>query len=343
MRYSFTNDYSEGAHPNILKAMGEENFVQSFGYGMDNVCEDARKLITDLIQKDADVHFMVGGTQTNLTVIGSALKSYEAVIAVESGHINVHETGAIEACGHKVLTAKGKNGKILPEEIEKIVLAHCDEHMVYPKMVYISNATEIGTYYVKEELMQIAKMCRKHHLYLFLDGARLGNALCAKNNDLTLHDLAEMCDVFYIGGTKNGALFGEAVVIVNDELKTNFRFSMKQRGGMLAKGKYLGIQFCELLKDGLYFELAQHANDMAQKIRLCLEKKGVSFLCESDTNQIFPILPDKVLNQLAKDYSFSNWEKVGESETAVRFVTSWATAEEAVETFTNDLCELLEI
>lgn len=311
MKYSFTNDYSEGAHPNILQAMNDENFIQSPGYGLDNVCEKTKKLIISLIEHDADVHFMVGGTQTNLTVIGSALKSYEAVIAVESGHINVHETGAIEACGHKVLTVKGRNGKILPEEIEKVVLTHCDEHMVYPKMVYISNATEIGTYYLKDELVQIAEMCKKHHLYLFLDGARLGNALCAKNNDLTLQDLAKLCDVFYIGGTKNGALFGEAIVILNDDLKTNFRFSMKQRGGMLAKGKYLGIQFYELLKDDLYFKLAKHANDMAQKIRFCLENRGIPFFCESDTNQIFPILPDSVLGNLEKDYGFSKWESWG--------------------------------
>ena len=238
MMYSFKNDYSEGALPAIMELLNKSNFEQTNGYGEDYFCEEAKKKIKDRLQyKACDVHFLVGGTQTNLTVIASALRPYEAVIAADTGHINVHETGAIEASGHKVLTVKGTDGKVTSEAVRKVVLDHEDEHMVKPTMVYISNATEIGTMYLKEELQELYATCKELGLYLFMDGARLGSALMAQNNNITWEDLCSLCDVFYIGGTKNGTLFGEALVIVNEELKKDFRYMIKQRGGLLAKGR----------------------------------------------------------------------------------------------------------
>lgn len=240
--YSFRNDYSEGAYPEILKRLSEENKKQHLGYGEDEICKEAKKRVHQKLKNDeCDIHFLVGGTQTNLTVISSALRPFEAVITVDSGHINVHETGAIEATGHKVIVVKGKDGKITPDGIHQAVKIHTDEHMVKPKMVYISNATEIGTIYTKKELEEIRKVCDEYKLYLFMDGARLGAALTSSENDLRFEDLCTYCDVFYIGGTKNGALFGEAIVIVSDKLKSDFRYMIKQRGGMLAKGWLIGV------------------------------------------------------------------------------------------------------
>ena len=245
---SFKNDYSEGACPEIMQAMMKTNRLQSDGYGLDPFCEGAKERIRQKVgNADCDVHFLVGGTQANLTIIASALRPYEAVIAAESGHINVHETGAIEGTGHKVIVADSAQGKVTLEGIRKVVTAHTDEHMVKPAMVYISNATEIGTVYTKAELSSIRRICDEYGLYLFMDGARLGSALMASDNDLKLSDIAELCDIFYIGGTKNGALFGEAVVIVNERLKKDFRYMIKHHGGMLAKGRLLGIQFYELM------------------------------------------------------------------------------------------------
>lgn len=332
--YSFKCDYAEGACPEIMQAMMQTNRSQSDGYGMDAICEEARHKIKKQVQReDVDVHFLVGGTQTNLTVIASALRPYEACIAVESGHINTHETGAIEATGHKVLTVKGINGKISAKEIEAVVLAHTDEHMVKPAMVYISDATEIGTIYTKSELEEISSMCKKYELYLFMDGARLGSALMAKDNDLTLKDIADLCDVFYIGGTKNGALFGEAVVIMNEKLKKNFRFMIKQRGGMLAKGRLLGIQFSTLFTDEQFFKVADHANRMAQKLQDGLKSMGISMMVETSTNQIFPIFENNVLTHVEKEYALTFWEKYDETHTVMRMVTSWATPEEVVDEF----------
>lgn len=330
--YSFRNDYSEGAHPNVMARLLETNQEQSVGYGEDSYCEQARKQIRDLIQcPSCDVHFLVGGTQANLTVIAAALRPYEAVIAVESGHINVHETGAIEASGHKVVTVSGERGKITPQKIRAIVAQHEDEHMVKPAMVYISNATEIGTIYTKAELEAIYTLCQELDLYLFIDGARLGAAIAAQDNDISFADLPKLCDVFYIGGTKNGALFGEALVIVNNALKKDFRFMIKQRGGMLAKGRLLGLQFSALLEDGLYLQLAAHANAMAQKLQAAMKECGIAMLVETSTNQIFPIFPNTLKAELEKEFAFQKWETMDETHTAVRFVTSWACDEQQVD------------
>lgn len=340
--YSFRNDYSEGAHPDILKRLLDMNLCQNIGYGEDALCEHAKQMLKEKLQcEDCDIHFLVGGTQANLTVIAAALRPYEAVIAVDSGHINVHETGAVEATGHKVLVAESVDGKITPEGIRKAVLLHEDEHMVKPAMVYISNATEIGTIYHREELTQIAAVCREYGLYLFMDGARMGAALAAEDNDVSFADLCTYCDVFYLGGTKNGALFGEAVVIVNDELKKDFRYMIKQRGGMLAKGWLLGVQFAELLEGNCYIEIAAHANRMAQKLQNAMEDCGLPFFIKTTTNQIFPILPNILIEELQKEYAFQVWQAMDETHTAMRFVTSWATEEKEVDRFIEFVNTLL--
>ena len=338
--YSFRHDYSEGAYPEILKRLSEENKKQHLGYGEDEICKEAKKRVHQKLKNDeCDIHFLVGGTQTNLTVISSALRPFEAVITVDSGHINVHETGAIEATGHKVIVVKGKDGKITPDGIHQAVKIHTDEHMVKPKMVYISNATEIGTIYTKKELEEIRKVCDEYKLYLFMDGARLGAALTSSENDLRFEDLCTYCDVFYIGGTKNGALFGEAIVIVSDKLKSDFRYMIKQRGGMLAKGWLIGVQFAELMKDNVYLELADHANKLAQKMQSRLEELGISFFIKTSTNQIFPVLPNEMLEKLSEYIDYQIWEPYDETHTIVRFVTSWATdgkeVEEIIKLFEN--------
>ena len=340
--YSFRNDYSEGAHPDILKRLLDMNQCQNVGYGEDALCEHAKQMLKEKLQcEDCDIHFLVGGTQANLTVIAAALRPYEAVIAVDSGHINVHETGAVEATGHKVLIADSVDGKITPEGIRKAVHLHEDEHMVKPAMVYISNATEIGTIYHKEELTQIAAVCREYGLYLFMDGARMGAALAAEDNDVSFADLCTYCDVFYLGGTKNGAFFGEAVVIVNDELKKDFRYMIKQRGGMLAKGWLLGVQFAALFEGNRYIEIAAHANRMAQKLQDGMEACGLPFFIKTTTNQIFPILPNMLIEELQKEYAFQVWEAMDETHTAMRFVTSWATEEKEVDRFIEFVNALL--
>ena len=329
---SFKNDYSEGALPEIMQALAETNFDQTVGYGLDEHCEAARQKIKDAIGcETAEVHFLVGGTQANQTCISAFLRSYEAVIGVETAHINVHETGAIEATGHKVLTVKGNDGKVTAGEIRCIVEKHEDEHMVKPKMVYISDSTEIGTIYKKEELQEISACCRELGLYLYLDGARLGSALTAEGNDLTLKDIATLTDAFYIGGTKNGALFGEAVVLINPELKKEFRYSIKQHGGMLAKGRLLGIQFETLFTGDLFFKAAAHANACAMKLKQGLANCGVSFLTDSVTNQQFPIFKETEIAKLAENFLFERSDHIDEETCAIRFCTSWATKEEAVE------------
>ena len=339
---SFRNDYSEGACPEIIEAMVESNMIQHIGYGEDACCDAAKKAIKKVLEYDnCDIQFLVGGTQTNLTVIASILRPYEAVIAVDSGHINVHETGSIEATGHKVVIADGKDGKLSVEGIRKAVEKHEDEHMVKPAMIYISNATEIGTIYHKEELVALRKICDELGLYLFMDGARLGAALTAEDNDVEFDDLCKYCDVFYIGGTKNGALFGEAVVIVNDALKKNFRYMMKQRGGMLAKGWLLGTQFQVLFEQGLYLSSAKHANEQAQKLQKAMLDLNIPFFIQTTTNQIFPILKNDVIKKLEESYAFQVWEKVDETSTAMRFVTSWATKAEDVDALIQDLTEIM--
>lgn len=336
--YSFNNDYSEGAHPKILEAITRTNLDQNSGYGTDGHCTRAREMIRrEIGREDADVHFIVGGTQTNLITIGTALKPWQAVICVAQGHINVHETGAIEATGHKVLAMPGKDGKLTPADINQALNLHTDEHMVQPKMVYISNSTELGTQYSKAELEAISKLCTEKDLYLFLDGARLGSALTSAANDLTIKEIAALTDVFYIGGTKAGALFGEALVISHPDLKPDFRFMMKQRGALLAKGWLLGIQFEELFTDNLYYDLASHSNAMADILRKGISGCGYSFAAPSLTNQLFPIFPEQVIETLQKDFVFSIQEKGNNDHSVIRLVTSWATSEDACRQFLDVL------
>ena len=346
---SFYNDYSEGAHERILDALIRTNRVQTSGYGEDEYCEEAKALIRRHLRKPGtEIHFLVGGTQTNTTVIASILKPWQGVIAADTGHIAVHESGAIEATGHKVLTLPHTEGKINAEQIERLVRAHYDsesfEHQVQPGMVYISQPTEYGAIYSKAELKAISTICHKFHLPLFIDGARLGTALVCAENDTTMADLEELADVFYIGGTKNGALFGEAVVVSSPELMPCFRYMIKQKGGMLAKGRLLGIQFAELFRDDLYFDLARHAVDLAQKLQQGIAELGYSFMLHSPTNQIFPIFPDELIHQLEDKYACSYWDwgRADPQRSITRIVTSWATNPEAVNAFLVDLKQLTE-
>lgn len=332
--YSFKNDYSEGAHPRILNALIESNLVQEDGYGEDHFSRKAIKLLKQKMGRaDVEIHLLTGGTQTNLTALSAFLRPHEAAIAASTGHILTHETGAIEATGHKVISIETADGKLNPAYIKSVLDAHTDEHMVKPKLVYISNTTEIGTIYRKNELQQLNDFCQANDLILFMDGARLGSALTSNENDLELSDLPALVDAFYIGGTKNGALIGEALVICRDSLKEDFRFHMKQKGALLAKGRLLGIQFLELFRDNLYFDLAIHANQMAAILRDEMVKENISFLTQSPSNQIFPILPNSLITDLQKNYSFLIWEKVDSDHSAVRLVTSWATKEEEIQAF----------
>lgn len=334
MIYRFTNDYSEGAHINILNALVESNLNQEIGYGNDSFCEEAKKLIKAKIKNEnADIHFVSGGTQANLIIISSVLRPHEAIIAASTGHINVHETGAIEATGHKICTVETEDGKLSVEHIKSVLENHSDEHMVKPKMVFISNSTELGTIYKKVELEEISKFCKENNLYLHLDGARLGSALTSRDNDLTLDELSSLVDIFYIGGTKNGALLGEAIVINNDRLKEDFRYHIKQKGAMLAKGKVLGIQFVELFKNDLFFELANHANKMAYKLSDALSELGYEFLTHPTSNQIFPIMTNEEIQKLEVRYGFNIERKIDNNKKAIRLVTSWATVEDAVDEF----------
>ncbi len=338
----FNCDYSEGAHPNVLRKLVETNTEQTEGYGTDSYCHKAAELIRDLTEcPDADVHFFVGGTQANLTVLSACLRPHQGVISADTGHINTHESGAIEATGHKVLSVPSPDGKLTAARVQELYDTHAHdsarEHTVQPKLVYLSNPTEIGTIYTKAELTALSQTCRKNGLYLYLDGARLGYALCAVGNDLDLPAIAGLCDAFYIGGTKNGALFGEALVITDDSLKPDFRYIIKQKGGMLAKGRLLGLQFIALLEDDLYFKMARHANEMAGIIKDACVKKGYKFLTESVTNQQFPIMPDRILKKLKEKYEYTFWQPVGHAHSAVRFVTSWATTKRDAEKLAEDI------
>lgn len=340
--YLFVNDYSEGCHQKILDAIVKTNMEQHTGYGMDEYCERAKAAIKEQMQSpDSTVHFLVGGTQTNATVISALLRPHQGVISAITGHINVHESGAIEHTGHKVIALPTDNGKITAQQVENTVKAHYEdataEHMVQPKMVYISQPTEIGTIYSKKELTELYDVCKKHDLILFADGARLGCALTSCMNDVTLNDMASLTDVFYIGGTKMGAMFGEAVVINSPKYNEDFRYIIKQNGGMFAKGRLLGIQFLTLFTDNLYYDIAQHANKCAQMLQKAIRDKGYKLLIESPTNQIFPIFPDAVLNKIEKKYGYAYWQRVDEKSSAIRLCTSWATDEQRVLGFIRDL------
>lgn len=332
----FNNDYSEGCHSAVLNKLIQTNMIQTSGYGMDEYCAEAAQKIRDLCNdQNLAVHFLVGGTQTNLTVIDAALRPHQGVIGANSAHVQVHETGAIEATGHKVLSLPSDDGKITAKQVETAVAAHfadeAAEHTVQPKMVYISNPTELGTIYHLNELEELSEVCRRMGLYLFLDGARLGYGLTANDNDITMADIARLCDVFYIGGTKVGALFGEAVVMSNPVLAQDFRYLIKQHGGMLAKGRLLGIQFATLMENGLYFNIAKHANALADQLRNTLFQLGYPLLVPGTTNQVFPILPDALLDELKEEFSFSEQERIDVSHRAVRFCTSWATTQENID------------
>lgn len=341
----FNNDYSEGCHEKVLDALIRTNMEQTLGYGEDEYCAAAAARIKKLCGRDdVAVHFLVGGTQANLTVIDAALRPHQGALCPVGGHINVHETGAVEATGHKVLTVPSGDGKITAAQVEQVVKAHradsSFEHTVQPKLVYISNPTEYGTLYSLSELEALSAACHELGLYLFLDGARLGYGLAAKGYDVTMEDIARLCDVFYIGGTKVGALFGEAVVITNPTLGEDFRYLIKQHGGMLAKGRLLGVQFDALMTDNLYFEIAAHADALADKLRAVFDELKVPYLVPGITNQLFPILPDSLLDELAKKYCFTEMERVDESHRAVRFCTSWATTEENADALCDDLRRL---
>jgi threonine aldolase len=334
MKFSFKNDYSEGCHPNILNALLSYNGDQQAGYGEDQYSLEAKKLIQQKIQSDSDIYFVSGGTQANLIVISSILKPYQCVISASTGHILNNETGAIEATGHKILSIEKEDGKLNPEDIIAVLENHRNiPHQVMPKLVYLSNSTELGTVYTLAELERLSSFCKENNLYIFMDGARLGHGLTAETTDLTLQKVAELTDVFYLGGTKNGALIGEAIVINNKELQQDFAFNIKQKGALLAKGRLLGIQFLELMKDDLYFELAAHANRQAMKIKNAMKERGVAFLSDTYTNQIFPILSNSLIEKLSEKFEFYIWKKMEDDFSAIRLITSWNTADQPVEEF----------
>ncbi len=330
--YSFQNDYSQCCHPAILKRLASLGTQAFSGYGTDEICASAADKIRKTVGcPQAAVHFLTGGTQTNMIVIDALLRPWEAVIAADSGHIHVHETGAVEGTGHKVLTARTKDGKLTPSMIEEICRRHTDEHMVRPRMVYLSDSTELGTIYTKAELTAIHELCRRRELYLFLDGARLGAALCAETNDLAFTDLPRLCDVFYIGGTKNGAMLGEAVVIPDPSLFPDFRYQLKHRGGMLAKGFLLGVNFDVLFTDSLYMQLAAQADRMASRLREGLIRLQIPMFVDAPANQLFPVLPNSWVDELQESFTFEVWSPAGPDRTCIRLTTSWATDEAAVD------------
>ena len=341
----FHNDYSEGCHELVLKALIDTNMEQTPSYGTDDYCKKAADKICKACNRDdLAVHYLVGGTQANLTVIDAALRPHQAALGAVSAHINSHETGAVEATGHKVLSVPSEDGKITAEQVRQVIDNHrasdSYEHEPQPKLVYISNPTEYGTLYTLSELETLSSVCKEKGLYLFLDGARLGYGLAAKGNDVTMEDLARLCDVFYIGGTKVGALFGEAVVFSNPVLAEDFRYLIKQHGGMLAKGRLLGVQFDALFTDELYFKISSHAVAMADRIRDTFDELGVSYLVPGVTNQIFPILPDSFLAVLARDFMFTEMGRVDSDHRCVRFCTSWATMPENVDALCRALREI---
>ena len=335
--YSFRNDYSEGAHPAVLKLLQETNFEQSPGYGEDIYCLKAKELIRQEIKrKDADIHFICGGTQANLLAISAALRPHEAVIAAETGHICVHEAGAIESTGHKIIMSATPDGKLTPELILPLIKSHTSCHMVKPRLVFISNSTEMGTVYDADEIKELHAFCREHDLLLYLDGARLGTALTVANIQLTLADIAAYTDCFYIGGTKNGALLGEAMVITHPAFKYDFDYQMKQKGALMAKGRLLGLQFLALFTDGLYYDNARHANEQAQRLKQGIKDYGYPMISDSPTNQLFVSLPQPLATRIIEKYPCELIQEAPD-ELVVRFVTSWATQAQAVDALLADL------
>ena len=342
---SFRSDYSQGAHPKVLDALVKTNLEHTDGYGLDPHCEHAAEMIRDLVDRpDAAVHFIPGGTQCNVTFIASCLKPYEAAICARSGHAYFHETGAVEATGHRLVTVPAVDGKLTPEGIDLARSEYQDEHTPLSALVYISQPTEIGTIYSKAELIALAAKCREYGLILYIDGARLGTALTCPENDVTIRELASLCDAFYIGGTKNGALFGEALVITNPALDDHFRFMIKRQCSLLAKGRLIGVQFEALFEGGedcVYFELARHSNEMARRLRDGLSALGVKFLGTSPTNQIFPILSAAAVHDLEKDFFFYEWEAERDGMIPIRLVTGWGTLTSEVDAFLDAVKDAL--
>lgn len=329
MKAFFRNDYGEGVHPLVMQRLLETNLEHTCGYGLDEYSLRAAELIREKCgQPQAQVHMMTGGTSANVIALAAFLRPYEAAICAPTGHIHVHETGALEATGHKILTCEAKEGKVIPQGVAEVCARHTDEHMVFPRLLYISQPTEIGTVYSLSELKALRQVCDENGLLLFVDGARLGSALTSAECDMTLRDLAALADCFYIGGTKNGLLFGEAMVIVNPALQTNFRYMIKHNGGMMAKGRLCGVMFLAAMENDDYFAWARHANAMADIVRTGMEKGGVPFCQRTTTNQIFAILTPEQNETLEKDFSYEIWEKLEDGKIVVRFVTSWATSEE---------------
>lgn len=338
---SFESDYTEGAHEKVLEKLFETNMEKLSGYGFDKYCESAKEKIKKACQCfNAEISFLVGGTQTNTVIIDAMLNKFEGVIAAKTGHISVHEAGAIENTGHKVIEINHNNGKIVADELESYLHSFWQddnhEHMVFPGMVYISHPTEYGTLYSKNELKIISEICRKYKIPLYLDGARLGYGIMSNNTDLTLPLIAECCDVFYIGGTKVGALCGEAVVFTKNNMPKHFMTIVKQHGALLAKGRLLGIQFDALFTDDLYFKISRHAIEMAEILKKGFKEKGYSFYIDSSTNQQFIILQNSKMEELNKKVCFSFWEKIDDEHTVVRFATSWATEK-------DDILKLMEM
>lgn len=340
MKY-FDSDYMEGCHPKVMQRLVETNLEQTRGYGSDDYCKEAKMLIAKALEtNDHDIHFLVGGTQTNSTVIDALLSHHEGVLAAETAHVNVHESGAIESCGHKVLTLKSHEGKVIASEVEKFIndfyADETYEHMVAPGMLYISFPTEYGTLYSKEELTELHNVCSKANIPLYIDGARLGYGLASNECDIELKEIPQLCDIFYIGGTKVGALFGECVVARKGLLKHFFPL-IKQHGALLAKGRLLGVQFGTLFKDNLYLEISRHAINLAMKLKKAFVEKGYKLFLDSPTNQQFFIIPNEKMDRLAKTTSFEIWGTRGNKETTVRFVTSWATKEKDIDELIAEL------
>lgn len=339
---SFESDYIQGAHEQVLRRLCETNMEQLTGYGNDKYCESAKaKIRAACARPDADVFLLVGGTQTNQIVIDTVLEPYQGVVSTHTGHVSSHEAGAIEYTGHKVLTVPHEQGKMPAADLKNLLETfYGDEnfdHMVFPGMVYISHPTEYGTLYSLKELTELSNICKQYEIPLYMDGARLGYALMSSGTDVTLQDIARLCDVFYIGGTKVGALCGEAVVFTHGNAPKHFFTSIKQHGALLAKGRLLGVQFDTLFTDDLYFKISRHAIEMADKMRTAFKEKGYNFFIETVTNQIFIVLENKKLEELSKEVATGFWERVDNDHTVVRFASSWATTEEDV----DKLIELL--
>lgn len=344
----FDTDYIEGCHPAILKRLSETNYYKQQGYGLDEYCASARERIQNACAAPhSDVHFVTGGTQANVTVISHALRPYQGVLCAVTGHINGHETGATEARGHKVLPLPEKDAKISADQVEAYLHHYrrmeYPEHEIEPKMVYLSQPTEQGTLYSLKELNAFRSVCDRYGLYLFIDGARLGYALATPVNNVFLTDLARLTDVFYIGGTKVGAMFGEAIVIQNEDIKQQFRYSIKQNEGMLAKGRYLGLQFDTLFTDNLYTTIATNAITLADTLREALRTMGVSFFSPSPTNQVFPIFTLAQVEELEKLHVFERWSELPDGHVAIRFCTSWATQKCDLDNLISDIQRILEI